>query len=465
MPITLILKSPHDPLSKASLRNFESLDVIKEVLFWEEGASLLGTIEKIRTEFFLIYLPSKGPIKISSENLINLVLKAKREEAGIVYSDYKIDGRNVRLCDYKIGSARDDFDFGCLMLFSTQKVKEVVKKYPKRVNFRFGELYDLRLKISENYPIIHFKYPSYEVPLQKSAFNEETIFSYVDPKNFFYQKEMESIFTEHLKRIGAYIPPHLLKSFEDSQDSVSASVVIPVKNREKTIKDALLSAIRQKTDFPFNIIVVDNHSDDRTKEIISEVGEIYANIIRIVPERNDLKIGGCWNEAIRSPFCGRYVIQLDSDDLYSREDTLQMIVDKFREGKYAMVVGSYMTVDFDLNPVYPGIVDHREWSKDNGHNNLLRVSGIGAPRAFEREVLLRIPFRDLDYGEDYDISLRISRKYKVGRIFDVLYLARRWEGGTDHLLNDEKLWRLNEIKDSIRTEEILGRIDYLRSLS
>lgn len=464
MLITVISQPSSDPSFQSSLNNLKSLKIVKDVILWRETKTLSGLLEEVDTEFFLVFLP-KGIIRASDEALLKLVQVSRQEKAGIVYSDYFTDGEQKRLCEYLPGSLRDDFDFGALMLFSTHRSREVLKSYPKGRKLKYGELYDLRLRLSERYPIIHLKSPSYEMIPISAKDPKEEIFSYVDPKNFEYQKEMESVFTEYLKRIGAYIPSYALRTVDEEEHELTLSIIIPVKDREKTIAQALESAISQKTDFPFNIIVVDNHSKDKTGEIVLELSRKYPNIIRLVPKRKDLGIGGCWNEAIFSRFCGRYAVQLDSDDLYSREDALQIIVDKFREGKYAMVVGSYMTVDWELNPIYPGIVDHREWSDDNGHNNLLRVSGIGAPRAFDTKILRRMPFKNLSYGEDYELSLRISREYRVGRIFDVLYLARRWEGGTDHGADEERMLKLNEIKDSIRSEELLERIEYVKNLN
>jgi glycosyltransferase involved in cell wall biosynthesis len=270
---------------------------------------------------------------------------------------------------------------------------------------------------------------------------------------------METVFTDYLKRFGAYLPAHRLRDVEQSRDSfpAEASIIIPVLNRRETIGQAVENALSQETDFPFNVMVVDNHSADGTTSVLSDLGRRYSSLKHIIPKRTDLGIGGCWNEAIRDEACGRYAVQLDSDDLYRSSRTLQRMVDKLRHGNYAMVIGSYTLVDSGLEEIPPGLVDHREWTDENGHNNALRINGLGAPRAFDTRLMRSIGFLNVSYGEDYAAALRISREYRIGRIYESLYLCRRWSGNTDAALSIEKENRNNTFKDKIRTDEILAR--------
>jgi glycosyltransferase involved in cell wall biosynthesis len=284
------------------------------------------------------------------------------------------------------------------------------------------------------------------------------VFDYVDPSKRDYQLEMEQVATAHLKRIGAFLEPPGAPPVEDDQGyPLEASVVIPVKNRVKTIADAVGSALAQKTDFDFNLIVVDNHSDDGTSGILKDISTRDPRLVHLVAERTDLQIGGCWNHAVFSPHCGRYAVQLDSDDLYDGEDVLKRIVETFGSGPYAMVIGSYTTVDFELNPLPPGLVDHREWTAENGHNNALRIAGLGAPRAFHVPTLRTIGFPNVSYGEDYAVALRLCRTYQIGRIYDSLYWCRRWEDNTDSALSLERANQYALYKDGLRTRELEAR--------
>ena len=284
----------------------------------------------------------------------------------------------------------------------------------------------------------------------------------MDPRNREVQIEMEKVCTAHLKRIGAWLAPDFKDpdpaDFDSGTFPVTATVVIPVYNRVKTIMDAVTSALGQKTDFPYNVIVVDNHSTDGTSELLSAMAFEEPRLRHVIPDRNDLGIGGCWNMAVHHELCGEYAVQLDSDDVYSGPDTLQKIVDAFREQKCAMVVGTYQMTDFRMNPIPPGIIDHREWTADNGRNNALRINGLGAPRAFWTPLLRTINLPNTSYGEDYALGLRISREYRIGRIYDVLYCCRRWEGNSDAALDIDRINANNMYKDRIRTWELEARI-------
>jgi glycosyltransferase involved in cell wall biosynthesis len=294
--------------------------------------------------------------------------------------------------------------------------------------------------------------------IDKPSGNEK-LFAYVDPRYEAVQKEMEIVFTDYLKKIRAYLLPNQLREVEQTPTSfpVEASVVIPVRNRNETIAEAVKSALSQETNFPFNLIVVDNHSTDGTTAILSNLARKHPSLKHIIPKRFDLGIGGCWNEALRQKACGCYAIQLDSDDLYSSHRTLQKMVDMLRQDNYAMVIGSYTLVDSRLEEIPPGLIDHREWTDENGHNNALRINGLGAPRAFYTDLMRKIGFLNVSYGEDYAAALRISREYRIGRIYESLYLCRRWSGNTDAALSIEEANRNNAFKDKIRTIEILDR--------
>ncbi len=355
--------------------------------------------------------------------------------------------------DYQRGSIRDGFDFGPVVGVSVQAARQSGIDSA----WKWGGLYDLRLRISEQHAIVRIPEPLYSASMIDARPTGQKQFDYVDPRNRDYQIEMERIATSHLKRIGAWLQPHFEKVPAAAETfPVKASVVIPVRNRERTILDAVQSALAQNADFKFNLIVVDNHSTDRTTEILRGIGD--SRVKHLVPERRDLGIGGCWNEAIYSGDCGQYAIQLDSDDLYIDDGVLRRIVAELEAGPYAMVIGSYTMVDFSLKEIPPGLIDHREWSRENGRNNALRVNGLGAPRAFSTSVLRRIGFPNVSYGEDYAVALRIGRDYEIARIYDSVYLCRRWEGNSDSALPLEVANRYDLYKDWLRTIEIQARM-------
>ena len=419
-------------------------------------------LEELRTKYLLL-LRGGQPISIEPGALERLVQTAESTNAGIVYSNFfeeTKDGKSRHpLIDYQSGSVRDDFDFGAMMLLSVPAVRMALKKYGVIPSVKYAGLYDLRLKISIEHAIHHLPEPLYSVSKTAASSSDEKLFSYVDPRNEAVQKEMEMVFMDYLKKIGAYLPPHQLRKVEQESSPfpVEASVVIPVKNRKETIADAVKSALAQETDFPCNVIVVDNHSTDGTTRVLSDLAGRYSNIRHVVPVRTELGIGGCWNEALQNAACGRYAVQLDSDDLYSSNHTLKKIVDMLRQGNFAMVIGSYTLVDSRMEKIPPGLIDHREWTDENGHNNALRINGLGAPRAFNTALMRAIGFLNVSYGEDYAAALRICREYRIGRIYDSLYLCRRWPGNTDAGLTLEAANRNDVFKDKIRTDEIHAR--------
>jgi hypothetical protein len=386
---------------------------------------------------------------------------AETTGSGLVYSDYYDikDGKSTAhpVIDYQLGSIRDDFNFGSMLLFNSGTLKHVVQKQHK-ADSKYSGLYSTRLAISRKWPVSHigeFLYGKIEGDARKSG---EKQFDYVDPRNRAVQIEMELAATAHLKNIGAYLKPEFRKvNLNKDVFEHEASVIIPVKNRVKTISDAVGSVLKQKTDFPFNLIVVDNQSTDGTTEALRSFAQKDTRVLHLIPQRGDLGIGGCWNEAVHHAKCGRFAVQLDSDDLYINETTLQRVVDTFRREKCAMVIGSYQMTNFELVEIPPGVIDHKEWTPDNGRNNALRINGLGAPRAFFTPILRKVKIPNVSYGEDYAVGLAISREYQIGRIYEPIYLCRRWEGNSDADLDIPRQNSFNFYKDKLRTFEIMAR--------
>jgi len=412
---------------------------------------------------YILFITGKHEVELFEKSISNFLLKMEETNAGWVYSDFNEKHRDDfilhLLIDYQVGSIRDDFDFGYCFLVKVDFTKDYLTDLISVKNdFLYSGLYDLRLNISRKHPVIRISEPLYSVIKTTKVDPSEKMFEYVDPKNREVQIEMEKVVTDHLKQINAYVDSSSKKllNFENDFD-FETSIIVPVKNRVNTIDNAINSALKQKTKFSFNIIIVDNYSTDGTTETIDRLSQANKNIIHIVPAKKELEIGGCWNEAINHNACGKFAVQLDSDDLYSDENTLQKIIDKFYEDKCAMVIGSYKLTDYDLNDISPGIIDHHEWTNENGHNNALRINGLGAPRAFYTLIAREIKFPNVSYGEDYAMGLAISRQYKIGRIFEPIYLCRRWKGNTDASLSLEKHNANNYYKDSLRTKEILAR--------
>ena len=407
------------------------------------------------TEYTLIYTRQTelSWVRFGLERLEQI---ASDSGAAMIYADHFDGEAPAPVIDYQQGSLRDDFDFGGVQLYRTSALKEAASKMD--AEYEFAGLYDLRLRVSEIGPLVHvneFLYYELETDRRKSG---EKLFDYVDPRNRGVQVEMEAACTAHLKRIGGYLEPKFKEVDLNSVPfEVEASVVIPCRNRVKTIGDALRSALSQETDFPYNVIVVDDNSTDGTVDVIKSF--LYdPKLIYIAQDKTYHAIGGNWNAALHHPRCGRFALQLDSDDMYSGSDTVQKFVDAFREQGCAMVVGTYRITDFDLNELPPGIIDHREWTPDNGRNNALRINGLGAPRGFWTPLLREINFPTTKYGEDYAVALRVSREYRIGRIYDVMYNCRRWGGNSDGALDIEAVNRNNLYKDRIRTWELQARI-------
>lgn len=485
-PLTVVFPYRPDPFWKRSLLALLRTDLVETAivvrpremplepvrgtLITEGGLTEQETLDRIfvetRTPWLLVSLRGAG-IEIIPQALERALRFVESERVGLLYSDFygvSEEGRWLYpLNDYQLGSVRDDFDFGEAVLISVSAAKNGLERHGPIPAVRFAGFYDLRLKLSIDHRLYHLPEPFYTAFKAENRFrdpcSDEERFAYVDPRHESVQKEMEAVFTDYLRRIGAYLPPETLRDPEPALEPfpVEASVVIPVRNRRETIRDSLESALSQRTGFPFNVIVVDNHSTDGTTDLVSDLARRDRRLVHIVPQRRDLGIGGCWNEALHSSSCGRFAVQLDSDDLYRTEATLQSMVDRLRESKAPMVVGSYTVVDFDLNEVPPGLIDHREWTPENGHNNLLRVNGVGAPRGFRTDVMRRIGFLNVSYGEDYAAALTVSRRFRIERIYENLYLCRRWSGNSDQGLTLEASNRNNAFKDEIRTKEIRFR--------
>lgn len=410
------------------------------------------------TDFALIQI-QEGKIIPELGFIEKLIIAADENSAGIVYSDfYDEKGKNVvphPTIDYQQGSIRDDFDFGAFVLVNSKALKIAAKDLEE---FNFAGFYSLRLAVSRHHSILRISECLYTKINHKGKISGEKQFEYVNPKNREVQIEMEKAATDHLKKINAYLKPGFQKiDFDREKFETEASVIIPVKNRAKTITEAVNSVLKQTTSFNFNVIIIDNHSTDGTTQILKDFSEKDKRVVHLIPGKVDFGIGGCWNEGITHKSCGKFSVQLDSDDLYKDENTLQKIVDKFYEDNCGMVIGSYQLTDFNFNEIPPGIIDHKEWTDENGRNNALRINGLGAPRAFYTPLIREIKFPNVSYGEDYAVALAISRNYKVGRIYEPIYICRRWEGNTDSLLTIEQQNKNNFYKDKIRTIEILDR--------
>ena len=440
-----------------------------------ESSNTVSSIAENTDADYVIICTKATPVRWGLYALERFLRTADDTGAVMVYSDhYSVQEGKLEkhpVIDYQAGSLRDDFDFGSLWLVKAQNLLDYAAQQDRQ-EYQFAGLYDLRLYLSRVGDIFHineFLYTEDEVDTRKSG---EKQFDYVNPRNREVQIEMEKACTHHLEKVGALVDTNYYRQpdFDEQEFEYEASVIIPVFNREKTIADAVKSALSQKTSFKFNVIVVNNHSTDRTGEILSEIAHEMeerndkqaGRLVQIVPDRNDLGIGGCWNMAINSDHCGKFAVQLDSDDLYSSPKTLQKIVDAFHKQKAAMMIGSYRMCDFDLNTLPPGLIDHKEWTEDNGCNNALRINGLGAPRAFFTPLVRQIQFPNTSYGEDYALGLVFSRRYRIGRIYDELYLCRRWGGNSDAALSIDKVNANNLYKDRLRTMELKARQQMLQ---
>ncbi len=425
----------------------------------QSTATVRQIAEKSDATYSLIYTKDTM-LELGQYALERFARIATDTEAGMVYADhYQVVGgvrSNHPVIDYQEGSLRDDFNFGSVLFYNAKRLRKAAEKMTE--NYQFAGLYDLRLKVSRKAELFHineYLYAEVETDTRKSG---EKQFDYVDPKNRAVQIEMEQACTNHLRKIGAYLEPKFTKiEFNESNFPVEASVIIPVRNRAKTIDDAIRSVLSQKTSFEFNLIVVDNFSTDGTSEMIAEIAKTDARLIHITPTRSDLGIGGCWNVGVDSELCGKFAVQLDSDDVYQDENTLQKIVDAFYAQNCAMVIGSYTMTNFAMETIAPGLIDHKEWTPENGRNNALRINGLGAPRAFYTPVLRDIKVPNTSYGEDYALGLRISREYQIGRIYDSIYMCRRWDENSDASLDVVKMNGHNLYKDKIRTIELKAR--------
>ena len=439
---------------------------VSEIHFLRQGGPgqtdvLQWMAQRAREPYILLYTKFDA-LCLGFHALTRMLTVAEDTGAQLLYSDHYTlspDGQRsaMPLTDCQMGSVRDDFQMGSLLLIRTDGLRDYVAQ-ASLPQYRFAALYDLRLFLSRRMLPVHMDEYLYTEVERDTRLSGQKQFDYVDPRNRDRQVEMEQACTAHLRAIGAYLPAGDFEEIDfcEGRFEVEASVVIPVRNRVRTIEDAIRSVLEQQTSFPFNLIVVDNLSTDGTTEAIRRFAS-DPRVVHLIPERDDLGIGGCWNLAVHSPHAGRFLVQLDSDDLYSSPSTLQRIVDAFHQQGAAMVVGSYRMCDFQLNTLPPGLIDHREWTDGNGRNNALRINGLGAPRAFYTPVLRRIQIPNTSYGEDYALGLMLSRRYRIGRIYDELYLCRRWEGNSDAALSQEKINRNNQYKDHLRTQEILAR--------
>lgn len=464
---------------KETVRNLKSSELVSKIYLLAqtgadaefEGCSVLqvdslnstetikAIARKADAEYSMIYT-KYTTLELGYFALERFVRIAEDSGASMLYADYYqiVNGKKsaAPVIDYQFGSLRDDFNFGSLLFYNSRALRCGAERMKQ--DYKFAGLYDLRLKVSQKGALVHineYLYSEIELDNRKSG---EKIFDYVDPKNRGVQIEMEQACTEHLKEIGGYLEPKFKHiEFNENNFEYEASVIIPVFNRIRTIRDAIKSVLSQQADFKFNLIVIDNHSTDGTTAAIDEFSS-DKRLIHLIPERNDLGIGGCWNLGVHHPSCGKFAVQLDSDDVYSGPDTLQKIVNAFYEQNCAMVVGTYMMTNFNMEMIAPGIIDHKEWTPENGRNNALRINGLGAPRAFYTPVLREIKVPNTSYGEDYALGLKFSRVYQIGRIYDVLYNCRRWDDNSDASLDIVKMNNHNLYKDRIRTWELQARV-------
>ena len=454
----------NDSQVEVTLKNLKAQEEVSRVglldaATFKSTASIRRIADMASAPFTLIYTKTTE-LSFGDFSLERFLSIAEDTSAAMVYADHFNEMDGVRkfapVIDYQQGSLRDDFDFGSVLIYRTSALKEAVSRMD--VDYDFAGLYDLRLKVSQKGSLVHineYLYYEIETDTRKSG---EKLFDYVDPKNRAVQIEMEKACTRHLKDVGGYLEP-VFQDIEFSDDSFEfeASVVIPCKNRVRTIGDAIASALSQKTSFKYNVIVVDDNSTDGTVDVIKKfLGD--SKLVYIPQDKTYHAIGGNWNAALHHPKCGRFAIQLDSDDVYYDETTVQKFVDAFHSQKCAMVVGTYRMTNFDLETLPPGIIDHREWTPENGRNNALRINGLGAPRGFYVPMLRKINFPVTKYGEDYAVGLRVSREYQIGRIYDVVYNCRRWDDNSDASLDIDKVNANNLYKDRLRTWELQARI-------
>lgn len=453
--------------TRRNVEELKSYDTVATVNVVEGNIKASATLKDIANKatapYTLLYLKSQF-IKLGYLALDRMITLGDITEAGMIYADhYNLAADGTRsdapVIDYQMGSLRDDFNFGSVILFRTDSLKAAANMM--KADYQAAGFYDLRLKIAEKFRIEHineYLYSEVELDTRKTG---EKLFDYVDPKNRASQIEMEQAATEYLKEVGGYLKPGFKDiDINEGEFPVEMTVMIPVRNRIRTIRDAINSALEQKTTFKYNVFVVENgpecHSTDGTTEAVQEYDD--PRLVHVITERRDLGVGGSWNLAAHDPRCGRFIVQLDSDDVYLDENTLQKFYDAFQEQKVATIIGTYVLTDINKNVLPPGKIDHAEWTPDNGRNNALRINGLGAPRAFFTPVLRDIPMPNVNYGEDYALGLAISRHYLIGRIYDPLYCCRRWDDNSDGDLSIEKENKNNTYKDRIRTWELQARI-------
>ena len=453
--------------TRRNVEELKSYDTVATVNVVEGNIKASATLKDIANKatapYTLLYLKSQF-IKLGYLALDRMITLGDITEVGMIYADhYNLAADGTRsdapVIDYQMGSLRDDFNFGSVILFRTESLKAAANMM--KADYQAAGFYDLRLKIAEKFRIEHineYLYSEVELDTRKTG---EKLFDYVDPKNRASQIEMEQAATEYLKEVGGYLKPGFKDiDITEGEFPVEMTVMIPVRNRIRTIRDAINSALEQKTTFKYNVFVVENgpecHSTDGTTEAVQEYDD--PRLVHVITERRDLGVGGSWNLAAHDPRCGRFIVQLDSDDVYLDENTLQKFYDAFQEQKVATIIGTYVLTDINKNVLPPGKIDHAEWTPDNGRNNALRINGLGAPRAFFTPVLRNIPMPNVNYGEDYALGLAISRHYLIGRIYDPLYCCRRWDDNSDGDLSIEKENKNNTYKDRIRTWELQARI-------
>lgn len=418
----------------------------------DQRQSILRWLASLESDYAGIIWDT-GEIRLGQHSPQRLFQVASESRSVLAYANYSDGGREIRLYDMVNGSVSETTDTGPLWVVHTATAASILEEIPVDITSVETVKYAMQLGLMRQGIPLHLP----ELLTHRLSEKSRDIFSYLHPDVENLQKEAEAVFRDHLKRIGAHLRERTSLYHDSASYPIEASVVIPVRNRERTIGDAVRSALEQETDFSFNVLVVNNHSSDNTGSVALNSGKRDSRLRIITPRRTDLGIGGCWNLAAFSPLAGRFLVQLDSDDLYAGQDALLKLVHATRSGPFAMTVGSYRTVDFEGSPVLPGDIRHTEWTEEEGHNNLLRVAGIGAPRVFATGIVRRFPFPNVSYGEDYAMALTISRFYRIARNHEILYLARRWEGNTDHDVETARAIERDRYKDHLRAIEIRAR--------
>ena len=415
-------------------------------------------------------------LKKSALELFQIAMK-NNNETGLIYADYELAEANnikeIHLLKHHIGRVRDNQDYGKVFFISNEALKN---SGGISTDVQFNTLYDLRLKISEKYKLLHManRYAGalYRVVAAAKAYN---VFDYLLAGKD-SQLEAERILSEHLQRIGAYLEPgaHYTNRPQPNADAtLKASVIIPVNNRPEFICDAIESVQAQTVAEVEVIVVVNGGETDPTVEAVKKYqpgGACYdaskPEVRLLIHDINNL--GLCFNSAAEIAR-GEYYVQLDSDDRLTPDAVEKVLKVYESDPKIGMVIGAYevweknAAGEISRMEEIP-VVTHDEWTEENGRNNLLRINGAGAPRSIPIALIREIGFSmneepfARNYGEDYQMVMKISERHRIGRVWDPIYKVVRHAGGTDHSIDQNTVDRNDEAKDFMRKESILRRI-------